>query len=55
MEFGSEFVFAATTSKEEYEDIPETQFNHVVTGYASGRSVTSSLPDDGEVCLYWCS
>jgi hypothetical protein len=49
MEFGSEFVFAPTASTEEYEEIPETRFNHVVTGYASGASVNSSLPDDGEV------
>ena len=53
MEFGSTFIFAPTDSSQEYEHIPETQFNHVVTGYASGASVStsSSLPDDGEVSL----
>lgn len=52
MEFGSNLVFAPTDSSQEYEHIPETKFNHVVTGYASGASVStaaSSLPDDGEV------
>ena len=51
MEFGSEFVFAPTSSAEEgdYEAIPEARYNHVVTGYSSGASPASSLPDDGEV------
>ena len=53
MEFGSEFLFAPTASTEEYEEIPETRFNHVVTGYASGASINSSLPDDGEVCTVY--
>ena len=49
MEFGSEFVFAPTASAEEFEEVPETRYNHTVTGYASGTSAASSLPDDGEV------
>lgn len=53
MEFGSEYVYVPTTEstreEEEYEEIPETKYNHVVTGYSSRSSANSSLPDDGEV------
>lgn len=49
MEFGSNFVFAPTTSKEEYELIPENVYNHVVTGYAS--SLSADYEDDGQVLL----
>ena len=49
MEFGSTFIFAPTDESQEYEHIPESKYNHVVTGYSSGASVNSSLPDDGEV------
>ena len=52
MEFGSSFVFAPTDSSKEYEHIPESRYNHVVTGYASGASGgSSSLHDDGEVSI----
>ncbi len=46
MDFGSEFVFAPKSTKEEYELIAESRYNHVVTGYASS---SSDYKDDGEV------
>lgn len=49
MEFGSEFVFAPTAGKDEYEAIPENQYNHVVTGYASHQTHNTDYKDDGEV------
>lgn len=49
MDFGSEFLFAPTSTKEEYELIPESTYNHVVTGYASSRS---DYKDDGEVAIF---
>ena len=49
MEFGSSFVFAPTESSQEYEEISESTYNHVITGYSSGATNASSLPDDGEV------
>ena len=56
MDFGSSFVFAPTDSSKEYEHIPESRYNHVVTGYASGASGgSSSLHDDGEVSQLACS
>lgn len=47
MEFGSKFVFAPSTTKEEYELVPETVYNHVVTGYAAAQG--TDYKDDGEV------
>ena len=50
MDFGSSYVFAPTDSSQEYEEIPESRYNHVVTGYASGANNASSFSnDDGEV------
>lgn len=49
MEFGSTFVFAPTDSSQEYEHIPETRYNRVVTGYAGASAGSSSVHDDGEV------
>lgn len=48
MEFGSEYVFAPSTIKEDYELIPETVYNHVVTGYAAQ---SADYKDDGEVII----
>ncbi len=47
MDFGSSFVYAAKESKVEYEEVPESKYNHVVKGHASG--VSSDYKDDGEV------
>ena len=49
MDFGSEFVFAPTAEKEEYDAIPESRYNHIVTGFASCQS--ADYVDDGEVYL----
>lgn len=48
MEFGSSYVFAQKDSKQEFEYVPETRFNHVVTGFSS--TATANYRDDGEVC-----
>ncbi len=47
MDFGSSVVYAAKENKEEYEQVPESKYNHVVKGYASGASL--DYDDDGEV------
>ncbi len=50
MNFGSAFVYAAKKDgKEEYEEVPESKYNHVVKGYASGASL--DYDDDGEVII----
>ena len=51
MEFGSELVYAPTTGrKDAYEDIPETRYNHVVTGYSGvATAAQPGYEDDGEV------
>ncbi len=46
MEFGSSLVYAAKDS-EEFEYIPESRYNHVVTGFATASS--ADYKDDGEV------
>lgn len=46
MNFGSNYAFARTTAKEEYELIPESVYNHVVAGYAP---TSADYKDDGEV------
>ena len=48
MDFGSAFVYAAKDSKVEYEEVPESKYNHVVKGYASA-GVGMDYEDDGEV------
>ena len=42
MEFGSDYVYAPTEQKEEYEYVPESVFNHTATK-------DDSYTDDGEV------
>ena len=50
MEFGSDFVYSPKDgSKQEYEHIPESRYNHVVKAYSSGASATYDPNDDGEV------
>ncbi len=48
MDFGSSFVYAAKESKVEYEEVPESKYNHVVKGHASGGA-SLDYKDDGEV------
>lgn len=50
MNFGSSVVYAAKDSKVEYEEVPESRYNHTVSGYASG-GVGLDYEDDGEVCF----
>ncbi len=47
MDFGSSVVYAAKESTVEYEEVPESKYNHVVKGYASGGA--TDYHDDGEV------
>lgn len=49
MEFGGGYVFApGKSSGGEYELVPETRYDHEVTGYAS---CAADYKDDGEVHL----
>ena len=54
MDFGSAVVYAPKEgSKQEYEHIPESRYNHVVKAYSSGASAASYDPnDDGQVGQY---
>jgi len=47
MNFGSSVVYAAKSGKDEFEEVPESKYNHVVTGYSSGGA--AGYDDDGEV------
>ena len=50
MEFGSTVVYAPKeNSKQEYEHIPESRYNHVVKAYSSGASASYDPDDDGQV------
>lgn len=50
MEFGSTLVYAPKDdSKQEYEHIPESRYNHVVKAYSSGASPSYDPNDDGQV------
>lgn len=50
MDFGSSYVYAVKESKVEYEDVPKSKYNHVVSGYASGGgAAVLDYEDDGEV------
>ena len=50
MEFGSTLVYAPKdSSKQEYEHIPESRYNHVVKAYSSGASASYDPDDDGQV------
>ena len=52
MDFGSSYVYAPKQSGvQEFEHIPESRYNHIVTGYASSATGTD-YHDDGEVCRY---
>lgn len=52
MDFGSAFVYAPKdSSKQEYEHIPESRYNHVVKGYSSGASASYDPNDDGQVSI----
>lgn len=53
MNFGSAVVYAPKDgTKQEYEHIPESRYNHVVKAYSSGASAASYDPnDDGQVVL----
>ena len=53
MEFGSSVVYAAKDSKVEYEEVPESRYNHTVAGYATG-GVGLDYEDDGEVDSMMC-
>ena len=46
MDFGSDYAFVPTSSKEEYELVPERVYNHVI-GYSA--AMTNYEDDDGEV------
>ena len=50
MEFGSNLVYAPKDgSKQEYEHVPESRYNHVVKAYSSGASASYDPHDDGQV------
>lgn len=50
MEFESTLVYAPKdNSKQEYEHIPESRYNHVVKAYSSGASASYDPDDDGQV------
>jgi len=54
MEFGSSHVYApkqSTAGVDEFEYVPESRYNHTVTGYASGAASNADYQDDGETCL----
>lgn len=54
MDFGSSYVYAPKQSGvQEFEHIPESRYNHIVTGYASSAAGTD-YHDDGEVCRVAC-
>ena len=53
MDFGSAVVYAPKDgSKQEYEHIPESRYNHVVKAYSSGASASYDPNDDGQVYIY---
>lgn len=50
MDFGSSYVYVPKQSGvQEFEYVPESRYNHTVTGYASSAASTD-YHDDGEVC-----
>lgn len=49
MEFGSSLVYAPSGSAEEWDEIPETHYNHSPVGYAAAGSARTDYKDDGEV------
>lgn len=54
MEFGSSHVYASkqsTAGVDEFEYVPESRYNHTVTGYASGAASNADYQDDGEVSV----
>ena len=57
MNFGSSHVYAPKQSAarvEEFEYVPESRYNHTVTGYASSAA-DADYQDDGEVSALFSS
>lgn len=48
MNFGGDYIYAPgkSSEKDDYEYIPESRYNHKVTGYSSA---SADYEDDGEV------